>query len=256
MKEDKKAVRLKLYQNMVNYKKPTSFQLKETYPLPPYSTVIGMVHSLCDYKEYKEMDISIQGKYHSKVNDLYTRYEFKNGMKFDSARHQLQVGEFGVSRGISTVELLVDVELLIHIIPEDQSLVREIEKAFLYPTEYPSLGRREDIVTIEEVKVVDIFEEELKEDIELREEYVAYIPLDMIKDESIIVDGGGNGIKNRGTRYRITKDYKQSENHGTANSPKIFRVWNKVEVLYSSHITAVQDEIVLKDIDNNIVLKA
>ncbi len=77
MKDNKKAIRLKLYQNMVNYKKPTSFQLKETYPLPPYSTIIGMVHNLCDYKEYKEMEVSVQGKYHSKVNDLYTRYEFK-----------------------------------------------------------------------------------------------------------------------------------------------------------------------------------
>ena len=53
MKETKKAVRLKLYQSMANYKKPTSFQLKETYPLPPYSTVIGMVHNLCNYEEYQ-----------------------------------------------------------------------------------------------------------------------------------------------------------------------------------------------------------
>ncbi len=34
---------------MVNYRVPTSFQLKESYPLPPYSTVIGMVHSLCNF---------------------------------------------------------------------------------------------------------------------------------------------------------------------------------------------------------------
>ncbi len=52
-----KAIRIKLSQDMVNYKKPTSFQLKETYPLPPPSTVIGMVHYLCDFTEYKEMDI-------------------------------------------------------------------------------------------------------------------------------------------------------------------------------------------------------
>ena len=41
-------LRLKLYQNMVNYK-TNSFQLKETYPLP-YSSVIGMVHSVCSFK--------------------------------------------------------------------------------------------------------------------------------------------------------------------------------------------------------------
>ena len=63
-----KAIKLKLYQNLVNYKKPTSFQLKETYPLPPYSTVIGMIHYACDFDEYKDMNVSIQGSYYSKVN--------------------------------------------------------------------------------------------------------------------------------------------------------------------------------------------
>lgn len=256
MKEGKKAVRLKLYQSTANYKKPTSFQLKETYPLPPYSTIIGMVHNLCNFKEYKKMDISVQGKYHSRVNDLYTRYEFKNGMRFDPERHQIKVGEFGVSRGIATVELLVDVELLIHIIPEEQSLIEEIKNAFLYPREYPSLGRREDLVVIKEVKVVDIFEEELEDDIELDEDYTAYIPINLIKEGSIVLDGAGDGIRNRGTRYRINKDYRISENLGNARSPKFFRVWNKVDVIYSSHISAVEAGIVWKDSDNYIVFKA
>ncbi|PKM86175.1 MAG: type I-B CRISPR-associated protein Cas5, partial [Firmicutes bacterium HGW-Firmicutes-12] len=117
------AIRVSLRQDMVNYKKPTSFQLKETYPLPPYSTVIGMVHNLCGYSEYQPMQISVQGRYFSKVNDLYTRYEFKNAMPYDGTRHQLQVGQYGVGQGVATAELLVDVELLLHIAPEDQSLI-------------------------------------------------------------------------------------------------------------------------------------
>ena len=71
-----KSIRLKLKQNLVNYRFPTSFQLRETYPLPPYSTVIGMVHNTCNYTEYKPMKISVQGKYHSKVNDLKYFYSF------------------------------------------------------------------------------------------------------------------------------------------------------------------------------------
>ena len=254
MKENRKSIRLKLYQNMVNYKKPTSFQLKETYPLPPFSTIIGMVHSLCDYKEYKEMNISVQGKYHSKVNDLYTRYEFKNGMKYDSGRHQIKVDDFGVSRGISTTELLIDVELLIHIIPKDQSLIGEIEKAFLYPREYPSLGRREDIVRIDEVKVVDIYEEELEDDIDLKEEYVAYIPVDLIENDSIDIAGTGSGTVVGGTRYKLTKDYTLKD-YGTKKSPKIFREWNKINVIYASRISALGDEILTLDSDNNIVFE-
>jgi CRISPR-associated protein Cas5t len=248
----KRAVRLKLYQNLVNYKKPTSFQLKETYPLPPYSTVIGMVHNLCRYEEYKEMAVSIQGKYYSKVNDLFTRYEFKNGMKYDEKRHQLKVGEFGVGRGISTTELLVDVELLLHIIPKDQKLIEEIEKAFLYPVEYPSLGRREDLVIIEEVKVVGVEERMLTQDIELKQDQTAYIPVSLINNDSIKLLGTKAGIKNRGTRYKLTKDYKLV-NYGTKRFPKIFRKWNKVDVIHTSGIIAVEEESVLIDEDNNIV---
>ena len=255
MKKGKKAIRLKLHQNMVNYKKPTSFQLKESYPLPPYSTVIGMVHSLCAYKEYKEMDISIQGKYHSKVNDLYTRYEFKNAMKYDEKRHQLKVGDYGVGRGVSTVELLTDVELLIHIIPQEQGLIKEIENAFIFPREYPSLGRREDIVIIEEVKVVDIFEEKLTRSLKGVEEYSAYIPIDIIENEDIQSRNQEEGISTSGTRYNINKDYKL-ENYGTKKSPKVFRTWNKKEVLYASNLVAIRKREVNIDEDNHIVFNA
>ena len=40
-----KAIKLKISQNLVSYKKAESVQIRETYPLPPYSTVIGMVHN-------------------------------------------------------------------------------------------------------------------------------------------------------------------------------------------------------------------
>ena len=248
-----RAIRLSLSQDMVNYKKPSSFQLKETYPLPPYSTVIGMTHNLCQFKEYKEMDISIQGKYFSKVNDLYTRYEFKNGMKYDDTRHQIKVSDFGISRGVSTIELLVDVELLIHIIPQDQKMISEIMKAYQFPWEYPSLGRREDLVTINEVKIVDIIEAELKSDKYLPSNRLAYIPLKMLNNEAIILEGSGDSVvKGRGTRYSLNKNYTLE----TFGKNKTFRKWNKVDVIYSSHIIAPEDEKILVDEDGNIVFAA
>ncbi len=247
-----KAIRIKLWQDMVNYKKPTSFQLKETYPLPPYSTVIGMIHSLCGFEEYKEMKISIQGKYFSKVNDLYTRYEFKNGMKYEASRHQLEAGGYGISRGISTAELLVDVDLIIHIIPEDQNLLEHIKNSFLFPVEYPSLGRREDLAVIEEVKEVEVIEKELSKDTGLlTEDWTAYIPLKYIEDESVVI-AGRNEVINKGTRYKLAKNYELI-NYGTKAVPKIFRKWKKVDVLFSSGVKAVEDEIVTLDTDNNLI---
>lgn len=239
-----KAIRIKLSQNMVNYRKPTSFQLKETYPLPPPSTVIGMVHYLCGFTEYNEMDVSIQGKYHSKVNDLYTRYEFKNAMKYEKGRHQIETGGYGISRGVATAELLTDVELLLHVLPKDQSIVEEIERAFKIPREYPSLGRREDLALIEEVKIVDIHEEKLKISI-LLDDFNAYIPIESI-ERGVVETLGENKVS--GTRYKLNKDYKLVDS-GTKRYPKIFRKWNKVDVIYSGNIRARRKEKVFIDTD-------
>lgn len=246
-----KAIRIKILQNMVNYKLPASFQLKETYPLPPYSTVIGMIHNLCNYKEYVPMVVSIQGKYHSKVNDLATRYEFKNGMPFDEKRHQLKVDDFGISIGVSTTELLTEVELLIHIIPEDKNKIEEIYHALRYPWEYPSLGRREDIAIFEEVKIVELSKEELEDDEKIKNGYSMYIPTKYYNKREIILTGA-MGIGIGGTKYELPKDYKLI-NYGTEKAPKIFRKWNKVEVIYSSEITVVEEKEVLLDEERNIV---
>ena len=81
-----KAIKLFLNQETANYKVATSFQLKQTYPLPSFSTIIGMVHHICGYENYVPMKISVQGKYFSKTNDLFTRYEFKNAIDRKSTR--------------------------------------------------------------------------------------------------------------------------------------------------------------------------
>lgn len=243
-----KGIRVRLRQDLVNYKKPTSFQLKETYPLPPYSTVIGMVHNLCGYTEYQPMQVSVQGKYFSKVNDLYTRYEFKNAMKYEAARHQLQVGEYGVGQGVATAELLVDVELLLHVVPEDQGKTEEIYTAFVRPREYPSLGRREDLATIEEVKIVSLALTKLERQIRALEDYYAYIPYTMVENEKVNLPHDYVSDTRPGTRYKLPKNY-ELVNHGTKNAPKLFRRWHKVDVIFSS-ATALAKEAFMLDEDH------
>ena len=235
-----KAIKLKLYQNMVNYKVPTSFQLKESYPLPPYSTVIGMVHSLCDFKEYKPMKISISGNYFSKVNNLYTRHEFNNSDN--------------VIKGPATIELLVDVNLTIHIIPEDQSeeFLNMIFEAFKYPREYPSLGRREDIVLIKDVKIVNVEEKRLEKDLSNGEENFAYIPINFIQEKLVNYGNKKSGIGIHGTRYELTKNYILN-NIGTKSKPKMIRLWEKEEVIYSSNIKGFKRREVTVDTDDEIV---
>lgn len=249
-----KAIKLFLKQETANYKKPSSFQLKESYPLPPFSTVIGMVHSLCEFEEYMPMKISIQGRYNSKVNDLFTRYEFKNAMKFEKGRHNIKVGEYGIARGISTTELLVDVELMIHIVPEEQELVEKIYDSFLYPREYISLGRREDLVILDKVEIVDFDEIELEEDKNLRNKFSTYIPIDIYNTNDMKIDRHiGIPEEYRGTMYNLTRDY-QLKNYGSKKAPKFFRDWNKVKVIYGSQISFTEDCKVYSDKEDIFVL--
>lgn len=78
-----KALRIVLHQDSANYKKEETLDNKMTYPLPPISTIIGALHSACNYKEYHQMDISIQGKFESMHKEPYTDYCFLNSTMDD-----------------------------------------------------------------------------------------------------------------------------------------------------------------------------
>lgn len=74
----KEAIRLVLCQSSANYRRPETFDNKMTYPLPPFSTVIGAIHKACGYTETHEMDVSIQGRYGSMNRRVYRDYNFLN----------------------------------------------------------------------------------------------------------------------------------------------------------------------------------
>lgn len=78
-----KAIRLKLRQASANYRREETVDNKMTYPLPPFSTVIGALHKACGYQEYHPMDISIQGKYGSLKKKVYTDHCFLNRTEND-----------------------------------------------------------------------------------------------------------------------------------------------------------------------------
>lgn len=217
-----KAVKIIARQTLASYRKPSSMQLKETYPLPPYSTVIGMVHAACGFKQYVDMDVSIQGTYYSKVNELYTRYEFKPGF-YEKGRHSEKVTcsktgkSTGLTQGPANVELLFDVKLIIHILPKDEEYLKIIFEGMNKPKEYLSLGRREDLLIIESVEYVDIEKKELEEEVRL--EYDAYVPRGMLEREDRI---------SMATVYKLNKKY-------TVNPKTQIRKWEKT--IYAKHMS-------------------
>lgn len=191
-----RAIRLQCYQNLVNYRKPTSFIIKETYPMPPYSTVLGMIHAACGFREFHPMRLSIQGTNSGTVSDLYTRYSFSAGVKYEAGRHQICVedeGErYGIFKGIANTELVCDNHMVIHIVPEEEDF-ETVYRGLLEPRNYLSLGRYEDLLDVQRVDIVNLIEKEAgmtKNNI--------YIPVD-----SEVYTGNCSS-----TVYSLTKEYE------------------------------------------------
>ena len=78
-----KALRLVVNQSSANYRRDGVVLNRMTYPLPPFSTIIGALHSACNYREYHKMDISIQGKFESLNREIYTDSCFHNRLEDD-----------------------------------------------------------------------------------------------------------------------------------------------------------------------------
>ncbi|MDO4296223.1 MAG: CRISPR-associated protein Cas5 [bacterium] len=158
-----RAIRIECYQTLANYRKPNSFMLKETFPLPPYSTVSGMVHAACGFQEYHPMKISIQGRNAGTVSELYTRYTFSSGAKYEEGRHSLRIKEkeqdYGIFKGIANVELVCENRMVLHIVPEEEDFDL-IYQSLKYPLRYLSLGRHEDVLDIQKIEIVNLRTEE------------------------------------------------------------------------------------------------
>lgn len=193
-----KALKLKMYQETACYKKPFAFKVTETYPLPPYSTVIGMIHNVIGAKsgEYVPMDVSIQGSYEGIFNTYNTTMFYKAK---------------DVTSMPLNVHMLLGVNLVIHVLASEEILERII-KAFKETGEVFTLGRREDLIRIDSIKMVNI--ESIKTSKYSNEGIVlknnVYIPQ---KYE----------YKLYGINYRLNKKYTISNN---------LRKWEKVFSIY------------------------
>lgn len=210
-----KAIRLECYQNLSSYRKPASIDVQESFKFPPYSTVIGMIHKVCNFKEYKPMKISIQGEYKSSLFNFYNRH-FNSKSNIDGIK------------GIGYVELMVDVDLIIHVVPEDESLFDTILNRLKNPLIYPALGRHEDILKINDVKTVELEETDT---VSIYND--SYIPLKYFSKEDNIL----------GTVYSLNKEFNKT-------TPNSIRTWkNSIKVKY------VKKRIEPIEFENNVYIE-
>lgn len=71
-----KAIRINLYQSIANYRKEETSFNKMTYPLPPFSTIIGAIHNACKWDTYHPLKIGLLGNYGSIENRAYKNNGF------------------------------------------------------------------------------------------------------------------------------------------------------------------------------------
>jgi len=154
-----KVLRLKLYQQTACYKKPFASKVAETYPLPPHSTVKGMLHAVLEANELIPMQISVQGGYDTLMTDYQIHYFFK---QHSTPEFILTTAGLGMDRQLEEIttmpiytHMLYDVNLVIHVQAE-QAVLEELERRIKDSSTTLSLGRWEDLLRVDECEIVEI----------------------------------------------------------------------------------------------------
>jgi len=230
-----RSVRIKLYQNMVNYRRELSFGYVQTYPLPTPSMVKGMAHALLDLNKYHNLKISIQGNYESAVTNMQKVYKFdRDRVSRPNNPYDVEVGTSNktATHGVMFVDEIVGMELLLHISFDDGNLNNQLLEAVRRRTVI--LGRNEDIarVDFEDTHLVDI----LTADKEYRLPYNIYLAPEICKNERL-----------EGTYYRLPFYY---EPVSSFNDKRIFKY---ADAVYIAKGNKIQYSDITVDNDGNLV---
>jgi CRISPR-associated protein Cas5t len=219
------CLRVKLYTPTGIFKNPLSIKGIEVYPLPPYSTIIGLIYRAMGRKWNGEyFQISIQGDYQAIYRDYvwFKKYNFKDK---ELGRLPLQI------------PILYNLWLLIHI-KASEELLKEIENSLKEPKELLFLSGGEYPVKVEEVKRVKCFEKRLSEEETATLNYNAYIPKEF--KEKISSSGTGEGVL-----FSLSYFYKNSQ------KPKTYS-W--VDAYYLQKGTETYGSLILDEDKNPVFL--
>lgn len=201
------ALKLLLYQNMVNYRKENSFGYIQSYPLPTPSMIRGMAHSLLGLKEYKPLKISIQGSFDSVSVNVQKVIKFdRRPQDRPGNPYIINIGNSKktATHGIAFVDCLVDCELVLHISFDDEELTKKLYKKIL--TDIVVLGRNDDIARVDS-KISRIVEVTEHDDIELK--YPIYLDTKTARENQVV-----------GTYYKLPFFY---DNVGDFDDLRIFK---------------------------------
>ncbi|MEM4367795.1 MAG: CRISPR-associated protein Cas5 [Candidatus Anstonellales archaeon] len=160
---DQKILALKLFQPFAHYRNPFTMDHPFTFPLPPRSTVVGMLQNLIEdpyginhEKEWDDLEVYILGRNISKFRHAVNLYK-ADAYTFDIIQKKFPVAMksnpkyLNENKGFDSYEELFGVYLLILLRGNDKILDQIKQKA---GRKVVSLGRAEDIVFFQKVSLI------------------------------------------------------------------------------------------------------
>lgn len=215
-----KVLKIKIHQPNAHYRVPFSYQRRFTYPIPPYSTVKGLICNLMGIKDNSDerfkkirdgLLLAIYGRYEALVKE----YTWFRNLSKESHADRFHTEKNRYIDGIPQhpggqmpviVDVLHNVNLIIYIYHNDNEFLNCIKKAFENPSERVStihLGRAEDWVVFEEIKCIEIKQQPARQI-----PYFSWIPSKEFVDSSLVFDGYDDFFKNlNGNLFRLPTFY-------------------------------------------------
>jgi len=160
-----KVLKLKIFQPTAHYRIPFTFARKHTYPIPPYSTVIGLICNVLgierqdgEFEILKNgLSLAIYGKYKFLNREyvwLRTLSKEEHNRRFGYPENRIidQMPEHPGGQIPTRIDVLENVNLLIYIKHEDEKFLERMKNAFENPEQriyHLHLGRAEDLVVFE-----------------------------------------------------------------------------------------------------------
>ncbi|MFP3158740.1 MAG: type I-B CRISPR-associated protein Cas5b [Hydrogenobaculum sp.] len=227
------CLRFKLYTPTGIFKNPLSIKGVEVYPLPPYSTIIGLIYKAMGKKWNKEhFQISIQGDYEAIYRDYiwFKKYNLRD-KKLDKLPLQ--------------VPILYNLKLLIHIIAKNEFL-DQIEKALKEPKEVLFLSGGEYPVKVEEVKRVACEKKRISEDDYIKLDYNAYVPKQHLENIN---------TTDKGILFNLSYFYKNSNKPKTYNWIDAYYFQKETYIYGSLMFDGDKNPVFLTDLDSDIFVE-
>ncbi|GER94078.1 type I-B CRISPR-associated protein Cas5 [hot springs metagenome] len=223
----KQVLKVKIHQPDAHYRIPFSYQRRFTYPIPPYSTVKGLICNLMGIrddaderlKKIKEgLSLAIYGRYESLIKEYiwFRNLKMKSHIdKFHTVTNRIidNIPQHPGQQMPVTVDVLHNVSLIIYIYHPDVDFLRNIKDAFENPSERLStihLGRSEDWIVLEEIR----WPVELRRESVTNIKYSTWMPEKKFADKGFI-DGEYEDffIRLSGNLFRLPTFYKITESN-------------------------------------------